>query len=207
MSEKVNELIDVLDEQGKETGQKKDCSDIHRDGDWHKSFHLWIIKENSYVLLQRRSEYQELEPNKLAASFISHFFVGDTLLHMIDRIDKYLGLKLELKSLQYLDTYKTELTYPNATDREFQEVYVTFCDKPLNSYYLDYKEVFAFYEVPIDKAIEFYRKGVYTAVAGFDAYQRENNALLIKDDLSEETKENIIKVLEKIEVLVESKIC
>ncbi len=203
MSEAVDQLINVLDEQGQETGEQKGYRAIHSDGNWHKSFHLWIIKEKKYILLQRRSEHKHLEPNKVGVSIASHFFTSETLLHIIDRIEQILGLKLELKDLQYFETRKVEMSYQDYVDREFQEVYLTFCDKALNSYYLNYQEAGVLYEVPIDKAIELYREKSYIAVAGFDAYQRENNALLIKDDLSEQARENTAKVLEKIKAYLD----
>ena len=203
MPETVNQLIDVLNEQGQEIGEQKEYKAIHSDGDWHKSFHLWIIKEKQYVLLQRRSEHKRLEPNKVGASATNHFFTGETLLHLIDKVEQILGLKLELKDLHYFETRKVEMFYQDYIDREFQEVYLTFCDKSLNSYYLNYQEAEVLYEVPIDKAIELYRGKSYIAVAGFDAYQRENNALLVKDDLSEQARENTAEVLEKIKVYLD----
>ena len=202
MSEKVNKLVDVLDKQGQETGEQKDYQEVHRDGDWHKSFHLWIIKDKNYVLLQRRSEHKDLEPNKVGVSVASHFLVGETLLHIIDKVKQELGLKLELKDLEYLETNKVEISYPNVIDCEFQEVYLTFCNKPLNSYYLNYKEAEVIYELPISKALELYRSETYTIAAGFDAYQRENNALLTKDDLSQQNRQNTAGVLEKIKTLL-----
>ncbi len=198
----VGKLVDVLDEQGQETSKQKDYLAIHRDGDWHKSFHLWIIKDKNHVLLQRRSEYKDLEPQKVSLSFASHFLVGETLLNLIDKVKQELGLKLELKDLEYLETNKVEVFYPSTIDREFQEVYLTFCDKPLNSYYLDYKEVEVIYELPISKALELYCSGAYSAAAGFDAYQRENNALLTEDDLSQQNRQNTAEVLEKIKTLL-----
>ncbi len=206
MSKEVAKLIDVLNEQGQETGEQKDFSAIHRDGDWHKSFHLWIIKDQNYVLLQRRSEYKDLEPQRLSASMTSHFLAGETLLHLIDKVEQKLGLKLELKELTYFETNKVKISYPNAIDHEFQEVYLTFCNKPLSSYYLNYKEVEVLYELPINKALELYHLGSYTAAAGFDAYQRENNAVLIKDDLSTQTRESITKILEKIKASLQVKL-
>jgi len=40
------ELIDILDEQGNPTGQVKPQPDVHRDGDWHKTVHLWILNSS-----------------------------------------------------------------------------------------------------------------------------------------------------------------
>lgn len=37
------ELIDVLDEQGNLTGAVKALENVHLDGDWHKTVHVWIM--------------------------------------------------------------------------------------------------------------------------------------------------------------------
>ena len=201
----LGKVINVLDEQGQETGEQKDYLAIHRDGDWHKSFHLWIIKDKDYMLLQRRSEYKGLEPNKVGVSVASHFLAGETLLHIIDKVKQKLGLKFELKDLKYLETNKVEISYSNSIDREFQEVYITFCDKPLSSYYLNYKDIEVLYELPLNKAFELYHLGSYTAAAGFDAYQRENNALLTEEDLSQLNRQNTAEILEKIKAFLDAR--
>jgi len=37
------ELIDVLDDHGQPTGIIKPKPDVHRDGDWHRCAHVWIL--------------------------------------------------------------------------------------------------------------------------------------------------------------------
>ena len=49
------EYLDILDEQGNKTGKTKLRSEVHHDGDWHKSVHIWILNSKGDVLLQRRS--------------------------------------------------------------------------------------------------------------------------------------------------------
>ena len=46
------EFFDVLDEEGSKTGKIKPREELHRDGDWHKSVHVWIVNDNAEVLLQ-----------------------------------------------------------------------------------------------------------------------------------------------------------
>lgn len=52
------EYIDVLD-----SGERKAKSDVHRDGDWHRAAHIWVITSDGRVLLQRRSPDKENYPN------------------------------------------------------------------------------------------------------------------------------------------------
>ena len=39
-----DELFDVLNDSGERTETTKRRGDIHRDGDWHASVHIWIAR-------------------------------------------------------------------------------------------------------------------------------------------------------------------
>ena len=60
MADDRDERLDVLAEDGNFTGETKIPAEVHRDGDWHCTFHLWIVRERRYVLLQRRSGSKDL---------------------------------------------------------------------------------------------------------------------------------------------------
>lgn len=198
-----DEFLDVLTQDGLPTGQSKRRVEVHRDGDWHRSFHLWIVKEGRYVLFQRRSERKDLEPNKIDVSVGGHFSVGETLKEVLREPYEELGLDLSPKDLSYLTTRKVERFYGNKTDREFQEVYVMRCDKRLEDYALNREEVYALYEVPLERAIQLYKEGASVAAAGFDAYGRENNALLVTDDLIQQAREDVAVTLGEIRAWLE----
>ena len=38
-----DELFDVLDAAGRPTGRAKRRADVHRDGDWHRALHCWVL--------------------------------------------------------------------------------------------------------------------------------------------------------------------
>lgn len=61
----VKEYFDLLDENGNKTGNIKLRSEVHRDGDWHKAVHIWIINDEGEILLQRRCATKESYPNML----------------------------------------------------------------------------------------------------------------------------------------------
>jgi isopentenyldiphosphate isomerase len=195
-----DELFDVLDELGVPTGETKARALVHRDGDWHRSFHLWIIKDGTYVLLQRRSHKKDLEPNKLDVTVGGHFGAGETLLEVVREVEEEIGLKVELKDLHYLETRQGERHYEHAIDREFIDVYALQCDQALDQYYLRCDEVGVLYEVPLDKAIELYQDGTFVAVYGYDCQQRNNNALLVTDDLIESSRDEVVQTLHKVKV-------
>ena len=67
------------------TGRVKKRSQVHKDGDWHRSMHLWIYQPDSSsddvrVLLQRRSPFKDTHPNLLDVSCAGHVNAGDDIL-------------------------------------------------------------------------------------------------------------------------------
>jgi isopentenyldiphosphate isomerase len=193
-----DELFDVLDEFGLPTGETKARALVHKDGDWHRSFHLWIIKDGNHVLLQRRSHKKDLEPNKLDVTVGGHFGAGETLLEVVREVEEEIGLKVQLKDLEFIETRQGVRHYEYATDREFIDVYALRCDQNLDQYYLRCDEVSVLYEVPLDKAIDLYQKGDFVAAYGYDCQQRTNNALLVAEDLIQSSRAEVVQTLGKI---------
>lgn len=66
------EYLDVLDEKGNLTGEKKLRSEIHAKGLWHKVVHgihfisahsaVWIVNSKGELMVQKRSEIKESYP-------------------------------------------------------------------------------------------------------------------------------------------------
>ncbi|MGL4608418.1 MAG: NUDIX hydrolase [Trueperaceae bacterium] len=194
----ANELFEVLDELGIPTGEIKPRALVHRDGDWHRSFHLWIVKENTHVLLQRRSPKKDLEGGKLDVTVGGHFGAGETLLEVVREVEEEIGLRVELKDLHYLGMRQTQRRYDHAIDREFIEEYAMRCEQPLDHYFLRCDEVSVLYEVPLEKALELYRDGGFVAVYGYDCQQRTNNALLVEADVIEVSRADVVTTLLKL---------
>jgi isopentenyldiphosphate isomerase len=198
-----DELFDVLDEFGIPTGETKARALVHQDGDWHRSFHLWIVKDGTHILLQKRSHKKDLEPNKLDVTVGGHFGAGETLLEVVREVEEEIGLKVELKDLHYIETRQGERHYERAIDREFVDVYALQCDQALDQYYLRCDEVSVLYEVPLDKAIDLYQDGTFVAVYGYDCQQRNNNALLVVDDLIQSSRVEVVQTLLKVKAWLE----
>ena len=194
----LDEYFDVLDETGSTTGQSKKRNDVHRDGDWHRSFHLWIVNSDGYVLLQRRSKHKDLEPNKVDVTVGGHYRAGETLADVVREVEEEIGLFVRPEALHFLATKKAERFYDGKTDREFQDIYVLKHDQPLGHYFLDCNEVSILYELSLDKAIALFEKGKFAAAAGYDCQQRINNALLTETDLIEQAKALTAKTLQQV---------
>ncbi len=123
----ADELFDIVSEDGNATGEVKRRADVHRDGDWHRSFHLWVVAGSSdgddRVLFQRRSSGKDTWPNHLDVAVGGHFRAGESIADVIREIDEEIGIQPDLSSLVYAGRRRTVSIRPDWHDRELQEVY------------------------------------------------------------------------------------
>lgn len=200
------ELLDVLNEDGQPTGMTKPRSQVHLDGDWHRAIHIWVVRGQDLVLLQRRALTKDLEPGKLDVSVGGHYRAGELFIDAIREAEEELGVTFRPGQLEYLHTVKSVREYPDLDpprlDREFQEVYVGRDDRPLDQFRLPPDEVDTVYEVPVTAAIELFQDGRYTAAAGFDAMGRPSNAVLHEHDLPSQGRELHVEALQRVLALL-----
>ncbi|MBW6454641.1 MAG: NUDIX domain-containing protein [Trueperaceae bacterium] len=191
------ELLDLLDDQGALMGRTKSRADVHRDGDWHRAFHLWVMHPDGYVLLQRRSRTKDLAPGKVDVSVGGHLRAGEIWLDALREAEEEIGLELRPGDVDLLGTVRSERAHPDGSlDREFQDVYTTVVEgRGLPDYRLRCDEVAVLYEAPLARVIELYRDGRALPVAGWDCQQRRNDALLVPEDLIAEGREGTLVAL------------
>lgn len=203
MGAPVDELLDVLDDNGNPTEERKPRSAVHRDGDWHRAFHLWVVREGHLIVLQRRAEVKDLEPLRLDVTVGGHYRAGEMFVDVLREAEEEIGLVLRPGQVAFLGTVRSERHYPELdpprVDREFQEIYATHDDRPLSAYVQEPEEVDTLYEVPLDGAIALYREGRHVAAAGFDAMRRVSNALLVEDDVIAQGRSLTAQALERVQ--------
>jgi isopentenyl-diphosphate delta-isomerase len=73
-----SEKLEVYTTDGKPTGIAKLRSQVHKDGDWHKTIHVWIAQPDGQVLIQRRSKQKTEYPYLWDASSAGHVSFGET---------------------------------------------------------------------------------------------------------------------------------
>ena len=99
------EYLDILDENGKRTGQTAPRKEVHSKGLWHKGFQIWIINSKKELLVQRRSKNKDVYPNKLYISIGGHPISGEDEKEGIRReFEEEIGVKLDINKLEYLYT-------------------------------------------------------------------------------------------------------
>jgi isopentenyl-diphosphate Delta-isomerase len=139
----VIELIDVLTPEGTPAGIVKPKPDVHRDGDWHRCAHIWIVASDGRVLLQRRAAVKENWPDLWDISVAGHVSAGESAADAAVR-ETYeeLGLVIAPEELIHIGTlrYSTQLR-DDYIENEFHEVHLVRRDVDLSSLTLDPLEV------------------------------------------------------------------
>ena len=147
------EYFDVLDENGNKTGKTKLRKEVHRDGDWHRAVHIWIIDEKGEVLLQRRSANKDSHPNMLDISCAGHLSAGDTSMDGAKReLEEELNLKINDEDLEFIKTYKKPSSHRTSfINNEFCDLYVLRTNIPIEKMRYQEEEISEIFYVPYNR--------------------------------------------------------
>lgn len=131
------EMFDIRTPEGVLTGEVKERSAVHRDGDWHGTAHIWLVRQNggkTEVLLQKRSSRKETFPGCYDASCAGHLSAGDSFVEgALRELEEELGLEAKEE-----DLYPAGI-YPCQVDDYFGGVHVL--DREISALFLYEKPV------------------------------------------------------------------
>lgn len=144
------EYFDVLDENGNKTGETKLRNEVHRDGDWHKAVHIWIINDKGDILLQRRCATKDSDPNMLDISCVGHLTAGDdSLTGAIRELKEELNFEVEASNLQLIKTIKRSSKYTSTfINNEFDDLYILRTTKKIEDMKYQEEEISEIFFVP-----------------------------------------------------------
>ena len=122
------EHVDVLDPRtGEPTGTAKPKPDVHRDGDWHRAAHVWIVTPDNRILLQKRSIAKENHPGFWDVSSAGHVSAGENILDAAVReTEEELGIRLVPADLVPIGVTRVSHVINNGTyiDNEVHEIFL-----------------------------------------------------------------------------------
>ena len=139
----MEEFVDLMDENGKELGIKKEKSRVHLDGDWHKGAHVWIMKGNK-ILLQRRASRKEFFPDCFDVSCGGHVKSGETFEEtLIRELKEELGLSVKKEDLIFLEKRRqiSLVKSKNLVSREILGVFLLKLDVEPEDLNIDKNEI------------------------------------------------------------------
>ena len=100
------EYLDIRNRDGSITGQIKERSLVHTDGDLHGTVHIFIIRrstEGYEVLLQKRSQDKDAYPGCYDISSAGHVSAGQTYIEAALReLEEELGISATESQLHFL---------------------------------------------------------------------------------------------------------
>jgi isopentenyldiphosphate isomerase len=158
----VDELLDILDESGRPTGEILAKSEAHRLGLWHRCFHCWICGSDAagpYLLLQRRAAAKDTWPGYLDITAAGHLSAGEKTLDGLREIEEELGLQVDPERLIPLGTVKIEQQLPAGYDRELHEVFLLRDDTSPEKLRLQKEEVDSIFRLNLDDIKTLYATG------------------------------------------------
>ena len=149
----AKEYFDILDENGNKTGKIKLRSEVHRDGDWHRAVHIWILNKKGEILLQRRCPTKDSNPNMLDVSCGGHLSAGDdSLTAAIRELKEELNLDVNVNELNFIKTFKDSKKYtPTFINNEFSDMYILRTEKDISDMKYQEEEISEIFFVPYKK--------------------------------------------------------
>ena len=164
-----DELFDVLNEDGSARGEVKRRADVHRDGDWHRAFHLWIVGRSEVgaaeVLFQRRSSRKDTWPLRLDVAVGGHYRAGETIHDVVREVDEEVGIAPRLDDLVFVGVRHTQSLNAAWRDREIQDVYVLSLNNGWPGFAPNADELESLLRVEADTLLRLWRGETETAPA------------------------------------------
>lgn len=114
----MEELIDVLDENGIKTGEIAPRSVVHQKGLWHRAIVVAIVNEKNEILLQQRSANKEKNANMWDISAAGHLSTGQDSLSAATReiseeVTVSLGYNIEVKDFRFMFSFRKQQVFNN----------------------------------------------------------------------------------------------
>lgn len=152
------EMLDIYDDSFQKIGTKERWQ-VHRDGDWHKTFHCWVIYRDAatrqdYVVVQRRAPDKALFPNLLDITAGGHYAAGETVEQGLREVEEELGIRIAFDSLIPVGLRLDVSTDRGIVNRELSDVFLLVDDRDLSAYPFQREEITALAVLNIDEALE-----------------------------------------------------
>ncbi|WP_282081321.1 NUDIX hydrolase [Aquimarina algiphila] len=138
-----DELIDILDEHGKSTGEIRLKSEAHQLGLYHASVHIWFFTDDGRILFQKRAKNKDSFPDLWDVSVAGHIGAGESPENSaIREIEEEIGILVPVHKLEFIGTYLAKkIPKPDFLDNEFHYIYLSKLDVSIKKLKLQEEEV------------------------------------------------------------------
>lgn len=130
------ELVDIVDENNKLTGQVEERWVAYNNGLWRRTVSCWIMNENGDVLLQKRTANKLRNPNKWAKTG-GQVDSGETVEEAIFReVKEELGIEIPKNQIKVIDIHKSD-----GKGKRFSYNFIFIVNYKIDDYVLQKEEV------------------------------------------------------------------
>lgn len=140
----MTELLDIYDEYQVHIGVKERAA-VHREGDWHKVFHCWVIYRGDdgldYVVMQKRGPDKDTFPNLLDITAAGHYQAGEDIGDGIREVQEELGISVSFDDLVPLGQHIGVTNYIKLIDRQFCDVFLLVHPQDIRDYHYQKEEL------------------------------------------------------------------
>jgi isopentenyl-diphosphate delta-isomerase len=123
----MDELIDILDDQGNLTGRNCLKSIAHIEGLNHATVHIWFYTPEGNILLQQRAATKKIYPLLWDVSVAGHVNSGESLLTAaIREVKEEIGITVGENDLKKIGVMKSFQSYKSGIiDNEFHTIFIS----------------------------------------------------------------------------------
>ena len=115
----MKELIDIVDENNRPTGMKKEKLQAHQEGCWHRTTQIWVLNQEGEILVGKRSFNQYQDSGKWASYFGGHLLAAETYIEgALRELQEELKIKAKSQRLRKVESRK------NRGPNEFVQIFI-----------------------------------------------------------------------------------
>ncbi|NJB71976.1 isopentenyldiphosphate isomerase [Saonia flava] len=152
----MDELIDVLDDNGNPTGETIMKFEAHKNGVFHPTVHIWFYTKTGKVLIQQRGKDKDTFPLLWDVSVAGHIGAGEGVLDSaIREVEEEIGITISENDLQKVGLFKSvQKHHETLIDCEYHHTFLCELKIPLNGLKKQDSEVEALDLIPLTKFAE-----------------------------------------------------
>jgi isopentenyldiphosphate isomerase len=152
----MEERVDILDEDGNQTGRTATKREVHTRGWFHPTVHVWFYTPNAMVLLQQRGKDKDTYPLLWDVSVAGHVAASEAIADAAQReVAEEIGLDIEKEALEKIGVFKSVQQHgEDLIDCEFHHTFLCRLSVPFQSLTKQDSEVEALKLIPLTQLAE-----------------------------------------------------
>ncbi|MGI9547003.1 MAG: NUDIX hydrolase [Flavobacteriaceae bacterium] len=130
----MDELVDILNEEGGYTGNQLMKSEAHRKGLFHPTVHIWLYTRNGRIRSQQRGRTKKSFPLLWDVSVAGHVEAGEEIaIAALRETKEEIGLSLEQQDLVKIGIFKSQQIHnEDFKDFEFHHCFIAELKIPVD---------------------------------------------------------------------------